>query len=74
MARIEKNHLNELDQAKDLQMKLQTQLKEAQATCNQVQKSLAVVVNERDLLRKEVTDLKAVSDELMAIVEENGLG
>jgi chromosome segregation ATPase len=66
LARAEKNHRAELQRSKE-------ELEAAKATSQQIQKSLAIVVNEKEKLAAEVVDLKNISEELMAMVEEKGL-
>lgn len=66
LARVEKNHRAELQRSRE-------ELDSAKATSQQIQKSLAIVVNEKEKLAAEVVDLKNISEELMAMVEEKGL-
>ncbi|KAG7353341.1 hypothetical protein IV203_009395 [Nitzschia inconspicua] len=66
LSRAVTNHRAELQRAKE-------ELDAAKATSQQLQKSLAIVVNEKEILNAEVIGLKSVSEELMAIVEEKGL-
>jgi hypothetical protein len=66
LARAEKNHRAELQLSQD-------ELDASKATSQQIQKSLAVVVHEKEKLAAEVVDLKNISEELMAMVEERGL-
>jgi DNA repair exonuclease SbcCD ATPase subunit len=66
LARAEKNHRAELQLSKE-------DLDAAKATSEQIQKSLALVVHEKEKLAAEVVDLKNISEELMAMVEERGL-
>jgi chromosome segregation ATPase len=64
-ARIEKKHRLELQKCKE-------ELEAANAISQQIQRSLAIVVNEKEKLSAEVVDLKNISEELMAMVEEKG--
>lgn len=66
IARMEKKHRLELQRSKE-------ELEAANSTSQQIQRSLAIVVNEKEKLAAEIVDLKNISEELMAMVEGNGL-
>jgi septal ring factor EnvC (AmiA/AmiB activator) len=67
LSRTEKNHRFDIE-------KLQVQLGEAKATSQQLQKSFAGVVKEKERIAAELIEVNAISQELMGIVEANGLG
>lgn len=66
IARMEKKHRADLQRSKE-------ELGTANATSQQIQKSLAIVVTEKEGLQQEVKELKTISEELLEMVERNGL-
>ena len=67
LSRTEKNHRSDIE-------KLQVQIEESKATSQQLQKSFAGVVKEKERIAAELVEVNAISQELMGIVEANGLG
>jgi len=73
LARTEKNHRAELEQSKRKEKELQSQLEEAKTASQHLQKSFAGVVKEKERITAELVEVKAISEELMTILEANGL-
>jgi len=68
-ARKAKQYRQELQAADELREELQIRLDQAISTSRSIQTTLASVINERELLLAENKDLKAVSEELLEMVE-----
>jgi septal ring factor EnvC (AmiA/AmiB activator) len=68
-ARIERQYKEELELALEQKEKTRAQLEESRSTSQQIQSTLAAVVAEKDKLRNECADMKAVCEELMELVE-----
>lgn len=68
-ARKVKQYRQELSKAQESKATLETRLEEALATSRSVQTTLASLVAEKERLLRENQDLKAVSEELLELVE-----
>jgi chaperonin cofactor prefoldin len=68
-ARIGREYKEELELALEQKEKARAQMEETRSTSQQIQSTLAAVVAEKDKLRKEYSDMKAVCEELMELVE-----
>jgi hypothetical protein len=64
-----REYRHELERSKDAEKEARRQFNEAVATSRSVQSTLAAVVAEKEKIIKEHEDMKAVCEELMAIVE-----
>jgi hypothetical protein len=64
-----KQYRGEVDKAQQAESQLRKQLNEAQSTSRSVQSTLAAVVSEKEKLIAENVEMKAVCEELMAMVE-----
>ena len=68
-AKKTKEHMAEMNSMRDAQQEAISKLEASQKQLKSSQDTLAVVVLEKQQLLKENVDLKAVSEELLAMVE-----
>ncbi|CAJ1938936.1 unnamed protein product [Cylindrotheca closterium] len=68
-ARLERQYKGDLEHALQSKDEMRMQLEETRATSQQIQSTLAAVVAEKEKLTTEFVEMKAVCEELMAIVE-----
>lgn len=61
----------ELEKSRDMELEIRQKLAEVEATSRSLQSTLAAVVSEKEKLITENTELKAVCEELMELVEAN---
>ncbi|KAL3941436.1 MAG: hypothetical protein SGBAC_004206 [Bacillariaceae sp.] len=68
-ARLERQYKGELELALQAKDEMRMQLEETKSTSQQIQSTLAAVVAEKEKLTTEYVEMKAVCEELMAMVE-----
>mmetsp|Transcript_10541 Transcript_10541/g.25447 ORF Transcript_10541/g.25447 Transcript_10541/m.25447 type:complete len:1382 (+) Transcript_10541:195-4340(+) len=68
-ARLERQYKGDLERALQSKDEMRMQLEETKSTSQQIQSTLAAVVAEKEKLTTEYVEMKAVCEELMAIVE-----
>ena len=73
LIRAEKVHRAELERARDAEKIMKSRFEESQATSQSVQKTLAVLVTEKQSLNQELLEVTAISEELASLCEKNNL-
>jgi len=71
VSRNAKQHLEEGDRLRSMEEVLRKELEKEKSTCQSIQSTLASVVADKERLRRECEELRAVSEELMTMVENH---
>lgn len=71
--RAEKIHQAELERARQAEMDMKEKYDESKKTSHSIQKTLAKLVTEKQVLEQELAEVTAISEELATICEKNKL-